>query len=91
VSEWWIIWAKGLPHEADLQNQAIRWLRKECSSLGGGRAVRFPRIWMSSGECRLKPSKYHFSTILGRCGRLPGRPGWEFMKNQYTSLMINEK
>ena len=26
---------------ADLQNQAIGWLRKGCSSLGGGMAVRF--------------------------------------------------
>ena len=39
---------------ADLQNQAIGWLRKGYSSLGGGRVVRIPRIWMSSGKCRLK-------------------------------------
>ena len=40
---------------ADLQNQAIGWLRKGYNSLGGGTVVRFPRFWMSSGECRLKP------------------------------------
>ncbi len=34
---------------ADYQNQAIRWLRKGCSSLGGGTVVQFPRSWMSSG------------------------------------------
>ena len=37
---------------ADLQNQAIGWLRKGCRSLGGGAVVRFPRIWMPSGESR---------------------------------------
>ena len=26
------------------------------SSLGGGTVVQFPRIWMSSGECRLNYS-----------------------------------
>ena len=36
------------------QKQAIGWLRKGCCSLGGGPVVRFPRIWMSSGECRLR-------------------------------------
>ncbi len=40
----------------DLQNQAIGWLRKGCRSLGGGTVVRFPRFWMSSGECRLRYS-----------------------------------
>ncbi len=34
------------------QNQAIGWLRKGYSSLGGGTVVRFSRIWVSSGECR---------------------------------------
>ena len=41
---------------AELQNQAIAWLRKRCRSFGGGKVVRFPRFWMSSGECRLIPS-----------------------------------
>jgi len=36
----------------DVQNQATGWLRKGCSSLGGVTKVRFPRIWMSSGERR---------------------------------------
>ncbi len=31
----------------------VGWLRKGCRSLGGGTVVRFSRIWMSSGECRL--------------------------------------
>ena len=29
-------------------------IEKGCSSLGGGMVVRFSRIWMSAGECRLK-------------------------------------
>ncbi len=33
------------------ENRAVGWLRKGCSSLGCGAVVRFPRIWMSSGEC----------------------------------------
>ena len=40
---------------ADYQNHVIGWLQWEQSSLGDGAVVRFPRIWMSSGECRLKP------------------------------------
>ena len=28
--------------------------KRRCRSLGGGPVVRFPRIWMSSGECRDK-------------------------------------
>ena len=39
---------------AKLQNQAIAWLRKRCRSRVGGKVVRFPRFWRSSGECRLK-------------------------------------
>ncbi len=31
----------------------VGWLRKGCRSLGSGTVVRFSRIWMSSGECRL--------------------------------------
>ncbi len=46
--------AQGLPTRADLQNQAMGWLRKECDSLGGGTVVRFSQNWGSSGECRLK-------------------------------------
>ncbi len=41
---------------ADLQNQAIGWLRKGCRSLGGGTVARFPRFWMTYGECRLYSS-----------------------------------
>ncbi len=40
---------------ADYQNHVIGWLQWEQSSLGDGAVVRFPRIWMSSGECRLNP------------------------------------
>ena len=39
---------------ADYQNHVIGWLQWEQSSLGDGAVVRFPRIWMSSGECRSK-------------------------------------
>ncbi len=49
----------------NLQNQAIGWLRKGCSSLGGGMVVRFSRIWMSSGECRIK----HIECGYDRTGR----------------------
>ena len=38
---------------ADYQNHAIGWLHRGYSSLGGGKVVRFPRIWMVYGECRL--------------------------------------
>ena len=41
---------------ADYQNHVIGWLQWEQSSLGDGAVVRFPRIWMSSGECRLSSS-----------------------------------
>ena len=40
---------------ADYQNHVIGWLQWEQSALGDGAVVRFPRIWMSSGECRLSP------------------------------------
>ena len=36
------------------KNHVIGWLQWEQSSLGDGAVVRFPRIWMSSGECRIK-------------------------------------
>ena len=39
---------------ADYQNHAIGWLRRGYSSLGGGKVVRIPRIWMVYGECRIK-------------------------------------
>ena len=39
---------------ADYQNHVIGWLQWEQSALGDGAVVRFPRIWMSSGECRVK-------------------------------------
>ena len=38
---------------ADYQNHAIGWLHRGYSSLGGGKVIRFPRIWMVYGECRL--------------------------------------
>ena len=46
---------------ADYQNHVIGWLQWEQSALGDGAVVRFPRIWMSSGECRTTP---------------PGPPEW---------------
>ena len=39
---------------ADYQNHAIGWLHRGYSSLGGGKVVRIPRIWMAYGECRLR-------------------------------------
>ena len=41
---------------ADYQNHAIGWLHRGYSSLGGGKVVRFPRIWMVYGECRSRRS-----------------------------------
>jgi hypothetical protein len=38
------------------KNHAIGGLQRGYSSLGGGTLVRFPRIWMASGECRLNYS-----------------------------------
>ena len=57
--------------KADPQNQAIGWLRKGCSSLCRGTMVRFPRIWMSSGEYRsklaaFKPCSFHVFSISCR-------------------------
>ena len=49
---------------ADLQNQAIGWLRKGCRSLGGGTVVRFPRIRMSYGEYRLRLIPFRLKPIL---------------------------
>ncbi len=51
---------------ADLQIQAIGWLPKGCGSLGGGTVVRFPRIWMSSGECRVNHPIVTTSPNFGR-------------------------
>ena len=39
---------------SDYQNHAIGWLHRGYSSLGGGKVVRFPRIWMVYGECRVR-------------------------------------
>ena len=41
---------------ADYQNHAIGWLHRGYSSLGGGKVVRIPRIWMAYGECRVNKS-----------------------------------
>ena len=51
---------------ADYQNHVIGWLQWEQSPLGDGAVVRFPRIWMSSGECRVNP----FSTIFSGTAEL---------------------
>ncbi len=53
---------KGGKARADYQNHAIGWLQMGYSSLGGGKAVQFPGIWMSSGECRMVPRHYCFRT-----------------------------
>ena len=50
---------KGRPEErpvqarANYQNHPFGSLQRGYSSLGGGTVVQFPRIWMSSGKCRL--------------------------------------
>ena len=69
MSEWRKIWANGLPTRTDLQNQAVGWLPKGCRSLGRGTVVRFPRIWMSSGECWFKESEQLLSGEFGICDR----------------------
>ena len=49
----------------DLQKRAFGWLRKGCRSLDGGTAVSFPRIWMSSGECRIRWLQKGYSSDVG--------------------------
>ena len=39
-------------------------LHREYSSLGGGKVVRFPRIWMVYGECRIKIISYGTTPYL---------------------------
>jgi hypothetical protein len=50
---------------ADYQNHALGWLQRGYHSLGGRKVVRFPRIWMSYGECRFKPLR---AIAWGRSG-----------------------
>ena len=59
---------------ADYQNHVIGWLQWEQSALGDGAVVRFPRIWMSSGECRgvrvvHPPDAYKSRTTVNHCLR----------------------
>ena len=57
---------------ADYQNHAIGWLHRGYSSLGGGKVVRIPRIWMVYGECRVNKELHATDFVAGR-GRLgPG-------------------
>ena len=49
---------------ADLQNQAIGWLRKGFSSLGGEMVVRFPRIWLSSEVMSVKVSECYLGNMI---------------------------
>ena len=53
--------------KANLQDLAVGWLPDGRISHGGGMVVRFPRIWMLSGECRLKWSsgKFRFERAGG--------------------------
>ena len=55
------------PIKANLQDLAVGWLLGARISHGGGMVVRFPRIWMLSGECRLKWSsgKFRFERAGG--------------------------
>ncbi len=50
---------------ADYQNQAIEWLRKGCSSLGGATMVRFSRIWMSIWEMSVNAIVGLLNAIVG--------------------------
>ncbi len=52
MSEWWKIWANGLSNEGRSPKLGHRMAAGGCCSFGGGTVVQFPRIWMSSGECR---------------------------------------
>ena len=54
MSEWRKTGQMAFRTKADLQNQAIGWLRKGYSSLGGGTVVSSLQTWRPSGECRFK-------------------------------------
>ncbi len=58
---------KAFQARADYQNHAIGWLQRGYSTLGGGKVVQFPRIWMSSGECRLIGfgCDYPYASVFG--------------------------
>ena len=47
-----------LSETVEFQNNAIEWLRKGCSTLGGGTVVRFLRTWGLSGKCRIGSWKF---------------------------------
>ncbi len=51
---------------ADYQNHAIGWLHRGYSSLGGGKVVRFPRIWMVYGECRYNNNLTDWGKLMAR-------------------------
>ena len=53
---------------ADYQNHVIGWLQWEQSALGDGAVVRFPRIWMSSGKCRLNDVEAAAKKVNARRG-----------------------
>jgi len=53
------------------KRRAIRWLPRECSSLGGRIEVRFPRTWSLSGKSRLDVGR----PIGGRRGPCRGGGG----------------
>ncbi len=80
MSEWRKIWTNGLPNEGDLQNQATGWLRKGCSSLGGGTAVpiflNLGVIWeMSVQAARIADILSHGVVLpLGFATPGPSRP-----------------
>ncbi len=82
MSEWRKYGQMAIQATADLQNQAIGWLRKGCSSLGGGMVVRFPRMWVSSGECRLNRCYVRINVMLSSMPRaVAGAVGMERMDN----------
>ena len=72
---------------ADYQNHVIGWLQWEQSSLGDGALVRFPRIWMSSGECRLIPFAPCAWARHWQSGQLGHPAPWEKMVQVEPSFL----
>ena len=67
----------------EVQNRPIEWLQRRCSFLGDEPVVRFPRVWMSSGECRINrlghkmsafdPAKQFIQRRLATFKKIPPR------------------
>ena len=74
---------------ADYQNHVIGWLQWEQSSLGDGAVVRFPRIWMSSGERRFILVRVGFgNALVSRAGGKVERLRSGFSENAFSYLLF---